>query len=66
MAVEKSVVCPRNPRWLKGMLDNLPPGLRGRLEVYSECFSPPASSVPQKSSAGRPARRRNVIHPVIR
>jgi len=59
MAVEKQVVCLRNPRWLKSMLDLLPEGLRGKLEVYSECFSPPASSVRSK-----PERRRGeVIRP---
>jgi len=65
MAVEKTVTCPRNPKWLKSMLELLPPGLRGKLEVYSECFSPPASSVSPKPN-GRLERRRNVIHPVIR
>jgi len=65
MAVEKAVICPRNPRWLRSMLDVLPEGLRGKLEPYSECFSSPSSSVPPPS-AGRPERRRNVIHPVIR
>jgi len=55
------------------MLDILPPGLRGRLEPYSECFATPNNSVStnpsvvqSNPSAGRPARRRNVIHPVIR
>jgi len=57
MPVVKSVVCPRNPRWLKSMLELLPPGLRGRLEPFEECLT---SSVPQKPG------RRNVIHPVIR
>jgi len=66
MVVEKAVICPRNPRWLRSMLDVLPEGLRGKLEPYSECFSAPSSSVPQKASPGRQERRRNVIHPVIR
>jgi len=66
MAVEKSVVCPRNPRWLKSMLDVLPVGLRGKLEPYSECFGTPNSSVASNPRAGRPERRRNVIHPMIR
>jgi len=64
MPVVKSVVCPRNPRWLKAMLDVLPPGLQGRLEPYSECFATPASAV-SVPSASRPERR-HVIHPVIR
>jgi len=63
--IEKRVVCPRNPRWLKSMLEVLPEGLRGKLEPYSECFSPPASSVSPKPSASRPERR-HVIHPTIR
>jgi len=64
MAVEKTVICPRNPKWLKSMLDFLPEGLRGKLEPYSECFAIPTSSVSQKSSVGRPARRRGeVIRP---
>jgi len=58
MPVIKSVVCPANPRWLRAMLEVLPPGLRGKLEPYGECFSTPSSSVPQKPSAGRPERRR--------
>jgi len=66
MAIEKRVVCPRNPRWLKSMLEVLPEGLRGKLEPYSECFSAPSRAVPQKHSSGRQERRRNVIHPVIR
>jgi len=65
MAVEKAVICPRNPRWLRAMLDVLPEGLRGKLEPYSECFSTPTSSVPQKPSAGQESRRR-VVHPTIR
>jgi len=60
--IEKRVVCPRNPRWLKSMLEVLPEGLRGKLEPYSECFSTPTSN----TRAGRQERRRNVIHPVIR
>jgi len=66
MAVEKAVICPRNPRWLRSMLDVLPEGLRGRLEPYSACFSTPASSVPQKPSAGQQESRRRVVHPTIR
>jgi len=66
MAVEKAVICPRNPRWLRSMLEILPEGLRGKLEPYSECFATSASAVSANPSAGRPERRRNVIHPVIR
>jgi len=66
MAVEKAVICPRNPRWLRSMLDVLPEGLRGKLEPYSECFSIPTSSVPQKLSPGRQENRRRVVHPTIR
>ncbi len=55
MPVIKTVTCPRDPKWLRAMLDFLPPGLRGKLEVYSECFDTPPSSV--SPSAGRPARR---------
>jgi len=57
MPVIKTVTCPRDPRWLKAMLDFLPEGLRGKLEPYSECFAT-TSSVSQKASAGRPERRR--------
>ncbi len=64
MAVEKAVICPRNPRWLKSMLEVLPVGLRGKLEPYSECFSTPATL--PKSSAGWPERRRRVVRPIIR
>jgi len=56
MVVIRTVTCPANPRWLRGMLAVLPPGLRGKLEAYSECFDTPTSSVSMKSSA--PARRR--------
>jgi len=56
MAVLRTVTCPRDPRWLKAMLDFLPEGLRGKLEPYSECFATPPSSVSLKPSA--PARRR--------
>jgi len=66
MLIEKRIVCPSNSRWLKSMLDVLPPGLRGKLEPYSECLSTPTSSVSQKPSLGRPERRRRVVHPVIR
>jgi len=66
MPIEKTVTCPRNPKWLKSMLDVLPVGLRGKLEPYSECFSTPTSSVASNLRAGRQERRRNVIHPVIR
>jgi len=52
MPVIKAVTCPRDPRWLKAMLDFLPEGLRGKLEPYSECFATPTSSVSQ------PERRR--------
>jgi len=65
MPVEQAITCPRNPRWLKSMLEVLPPGLRGKLEPFSECFSTPTNSVSLKS-AGRQERRRNVIRPVIR
>jgi len=57
MPVIKTVTCPRDPKWLKAMLDFLPEGLRGRLEPYSACFDTPPSSVSLKPSAGRPARR---------
>jgi len=61
MPVEQSVVCPRDPRWLRRMLEVLPPGLRGRLEPFEQCLMSP--SVVQ---SGGPERRRNVIYPVIR
>jgi len=64
MPIEKRVVCPSNPRWLQSMLAILPPGLRGRLTPYEDCLASP--SVPERPSAGRPARRRHVIHPTIR
>jgi len=57
MPVEKRVVCPSNPTWLKAMLAVLPPGLRGKLAPFEECFSTPTSSI-QKPGAGRPERRR--------
>jgi len=62
MAVEKTIVCPRNPRWLKSMLEVLPVGLRGKLEPYSECFSTPAT-LPKSSWL---ERRRRVVRPIIR
>jgi len=64
MPIEKTVTCPRNPKWLKSMLELLPPGLRGKLAPFEECLSPPASSVPSNLSAGQ-QRRRGVIHPRI-
>jgi len=66
MPVIKTVTCPTNPRWLRAMLEVLPEGLRGKLEPYSECFSTPTSSVPQKLSPGRQESRRRVVHPTIR
>jgi len=65
MAVEKAVICPRNPRWLKSMLEVLPEGLRGKLEPYSECFSTPTSVLQKPSSGRQESRRRGVVHPRI-
>lgn len=31
------VVCPRDPVWVRRMLDVLPPGLRGKLEKFEAC-----------------------------
>jgi hypothetical protein len=36
---EKKVSCPANAKWLKGMLDCLPKGLRGKLEPYEVCLT---------------------------
>jgi len=47
------VVCPRNPAWLRRMLEVLPPGLRGKLEPYEQCLR-------------RQERRGQVIRPRIR
>ena len=32
------VVCPKNPKWLRAMLDLLPSGLRGKLEAFAVCL----------------------------
>jgi len=61
VGVNRPIVCPRDPTWLRRMLEVLPPGLRGKLEPFEGCLT--SSSVPQKSSL---AHRRNVIHPVVR
>jgi len=63
MPIEKSITCPRNDKWLRAMLDLLPPGVRGKLAPFEECFSTP-SSVPPR--AGRQESRRRVVHPRIR
>jgi len=68
MPVEKAIICPVDPKWLRSMLAILPVGLRGKLAPYEGCLASP-SAVPERPSAGRPARRRrrpNVIHPAIR
>jgi len=54
--MDKPVVCPRNPAWLAKMLEVLPPGLRGKLEVYENC-----PVVQQEQDV-----RRDVIRPLIR
>jgi hypothetical protein len=36
---KKEVVCPINLKWLKGMLDCLPKGLRGKLEPFEVCLT---------------------------
>jgi len=42
---ERPVICPRDPVWLRRMLEILPPGLRGKLAPYAGCVerSLPAS-----------------------
>jgi hypothetical protein len=35
---EKKVICPKNPKWLRGMLSVLPEGLRGKLAPYDVCL----------------------------
>jgi len=35
--VTQPVVCPKDPTWLRRMLEILPPGLRGKLEVFEAC-----------------------------
>jgi len=50
-ATNGTPVCPANPVWLRKMLEVLPPGLRGKLEPYSEC---PAARKPGESKVIRP------------
>jgi len=66
MPIEKSVTCPRNDKWLRAMLDLLPPGVRGKLAPFEECFSTPSSSVQPPSAGRQESRRRRVIHPKVR
>lgn len=33
----QGVSCPLNLKWVKGMLDVLPKGLRGKLEPFEAC-----------------------------
>lgn len=35
---ERPVICPRDPVWLRRMLDILPPGLRGKLQPFAGCL----------------------------
>jgi len=59
------VVCPRDPTWLRRMLEVLPPGLRGKLAAFEGCPTM-SSSAPPNPGPGRQERRRSVIRPVIR
>jgi len=56
-------VCPSNTKWLRRMLEVLPPGLRGKLEPFASCLD--ASSELETAGPGRLTRRPNVIYPVI-
>jgi len=59
------VVCPRDPTWLRRMLEVLPPGLRGKLEPFEGC--PTSSGLAQHNpGSGQERRGRSVIRPVIR
>ena len=57
-------VCPSNTKWLRAMLQILPPGLRGKLAPFESCLD--NSSEIETAGPGRHTRRPNVIHPVIR
>ncbi len=35
---QRPVICPRDPVWLRRMLEVLPPGLRGKLAPFAGCL----------------------------
>jgi len=49
MVERQPVVCPKNPTWLRRMLEVLPPGLRGKLEPFEACVQ----ENPRRDGEGR-------------
>jgi len=62
--VGQSVICPRDPTWLRRMLEVLPPGLRGKLAVYESCPSVQGNS--GQGGGWRDRRRNRIGQDVIR
>lgn len=51
------VVCPRDPVWVRRMLEILPPGLRGKLEQFEAC--------PGVNGQGSDEDQAEVIRPTV-
>lgn len=52
-------VCPRDPVWIRRMLEILPPGLRGKLEPFASCPGIGQELVKEQEQG-------DVLHPVVR